>query len=108
VEKVKPIDGVLERRLRLEGRLWRITIYNNSSMKCKRREIEDMLEDLEEEMLCIGGEDFNARIGKERKRIEGKKDEELWRNSKDEEVNNGREAVRLSEREYNKREHESA
>jgi len=30
-------------------------IHNNSSMKSKGREIEDMLEDLEEEMLCIGG-----------------------------------------------------
>jgi len=56
VEEIKAIDGIQERRLRLEGRLWRIiTIYNNSSMKRKRREIEDMLEDLEEEILCIGG-----------------------------------------------------
>jgi len=44
-------------------------------MKSKRREIEDILGDLEEEILCIG-RDFNARIGKEGKRIEGKKDEE--------------------------------
>jgi len=47
-------------------------------MKSKRREVEDMLEDLEEEMLCIG-ENFNAKIGKERKRIDakiGKEDEE--------------------------------
>jgi len=32
-------------------------------MKSTRREIEEMLRDLEEEILCIGG-DFNARIGK--------------------------------------------
>jgi len=43
-------------------------------MKSKRSEIEDMLEDLEEEMLCIEG--FNARIGKEGKKIKGKEDEE--------------------------------
>jgi len=53
----------------LEGRLWIImSIYNNSSMKSKRREIEEMLEDLEDEILCIG-ENFNARIGKEGKKI---------------------------------------
>jgi len=55
-------------------------------MKSKRREIEEMLGDLEE-VLCIGG-DFNAKIGKEGKRIEGEEDEEYWRNFKDEEVNN--------------------
>jgi len=56
VKEIKAIDGIQERRMRLEGRLWRIiTIYNNSSMKSKRKEIEDMLEDLEEEILCIGG-----------------------------------------------------
>jgi len=55
VEEIKAIDEIQERRLTLEGRLWRIiTIYNNSSMKSKRREIEDMLEDLKEGMLCIG------------------------------------------------------
>jgi len=55
VEEVKVIDGIQERRLRLEERVWRIiTIYNNSSMKSKRREIENM-EDLKEEMLYIQG-----------------------------------------------------
>jgi len=49
IEEIKVIDGIQERRLRLEGRLWRIiTIYNNSIMKSKRREIEDILKDLEE------------------------------------------------------------
>jgi len=98
VEETKAIDGIQERRLRLEGRLWRIiSIYNNSSMKSKRREIEEMLRDLEEEILCIGG-DFNVRIGKEGKRIEGEEDEEPWRNSKDEEINNeGREVLGLVE-----------
>jgi len=63
-------------------------------MKSKRREIEDMLEDLEEEIFCIW-RDFNARIGKKGKRIEGKDDEKSWRNSKDEEVNNeGKELLR--------------
>jgi len=56
-------------------------------MKSKRREIEETLGDLEEEIFCIRG-DFNAIIGKEGNRIEGKEDEEPWRNSKDEEVNN--------------------
>jgi len=56
VEEIKAIDGIQEKRLRLEGGFWRIiTIYNKSSMESKRREIEDMLEDLEEEMLCIEG-----------------------------------------------------
>jgi len=90
VEETKAIDGIQERKLRLEGRLWRIiSVYNNSSMKSKRREIEEMLGNLEEEILCIG-RDFNVRIGKERKKIEGVEDEEPWRNSKDEEVNNER------------------
>jgi len=52
------------RRLRLEGRLYRIvTIYNNGNMKSKRRETEEMSEELEEEILCIEG-NFNDRIGK--------------------------------------------
>jgi len=56
VEEMKAIDGIQERRLRLEGRFWRIiSIYNNSSMKNKRREIEEMLRNLEKEILCIGG-----------------------------------------------------
>jgi len=99
VEETKAIDGIQERRLRLEGRLWRIiSVYNNSSMKNKRREIEEMLGDLEEEILCIGGGDFYTRIGKEGKRIEGEEDEEPWRNSKDEEINNeGRELLGLVE-----------
>jgi len=51
------IHGIQERKVRLEGRLWRIiSVYNNNSMKSKRREIEEMLGDLEEEILCIGGE----------------------------------------------------
>jgi len=73
-------------------------------MKSKRREIKNMLEDLEEEILCIGG-DFNTRIGKEGKRIEGKENEESWRNSKDEKVNNeGKELLGLVA--YSKREYE--
>jgi len=66
-------------------------------MKSKRREIEEILGDLEEEILCIGG-DFNARIRKGGKKIEGEEDEESWRNSKDEEVNKeGRELLDLVE-----------
>jgi len=34
------------------------------------------------------GGDFNVRIGKDGKRIEGKENEKPWRNFKDEEVNN--------------------
>jgi len=67
-------------------------------MKRKRREIEDMLKDLEEEILWIGGGDFTARIGKERKKIEGKEDEEHWRNSKDKEVNNERKELLVEDR----------
>jgi len=98
VEEVKAIDGIHERRLKLKGRIWRIiTIYNNSSMKRKRKKIEDMLKNLKEEMLCIGG-NFNARIGKEGKRTKGKEDEKSWKNSKDEEVNNeGKELLGLVE-----------
>jgi len=59
VEETKAINGIKriqERRMRLEGRLWRIiSVYNNSSMKNKKREIEEILGDLEEEILCIGG-----------------------------------------------------
>jgi len=67
-------------------------------MKSKRGEIEEMLRDLEEETLRIGG-DFNARIAKEGKRIEGKEDVEPWRNTKDEEVNNeGKELLDLEDR----------
>jgi len=97
VEKTKAINGIQERRMRLEGRFGRIISVYNNSMKSERREIEEMLGDLEEEILCIGG-DFNVRIGKEGKRIEGEEDEEPWRNSKDEKVTNkGRELLDLME-----------
>jgi len=50
------INGIQERRVRLEGRLWRIiSVNNNSSMKSERREIEEILRDLEEEILCLRG-----------------------------------------------------
>lgn len=62
-------------------------------MKHKRRELEGKVRELEEEMLCIGG-NFNARIGKERKRYEKSEEREKWRNSKDKEVN--REGKELS------------
>jgi len=56
-----------------------------------------MLGDLEEEILCIGG-DYNARIWKEGQRIEGKEDVEPWRNTKNEEVTNeGKELLDLVE-----------
>jgi len=65
VEETKTINGIQKRRVR---GLWRIiSVYNNSSMKSKRREIEEMLGELEEQILCIGG-DFNTRIRKEGKR----------------------------------------
>jgi len=55
------------------------------------------LENLEEEMLCIGGGRI-LRIGKERKMIKGKEDKEPWKTSKDEEVNNeGKELLNLVE-----------
>jgi len=56
-----------------------------------------MSEELEKEILCIE-EDFNVRIGKEGKRIEGEEDEDPWRNSKDKEINNeGKELLGLGE-----------
>jgi len=48
-------------------------------MKSKRRGTKEMLEELEEEILCIGGH-FDAEIGKEGTRIEGEEDEDTWRN----------------------------
>lgn len=92
------IDGVQERKVRLDGQLWRIlTVYNNGSIKDKRKEIESLVEELEEERLCIGG-DFNARIGEGGKRIEGGEEEEVRRNTKDKETNNeGRELLSLVE-----------
>jgi len=90
VEEMKAINRIQERRLRLEGRFWRIiSIYNNSSMKSERREIEEMLGD------------FNARIGKQGKRIEEEEDEEPWRNSKDEEVNNERKELLVENSTWN-------
>jgi len=46
----------------------------------------------------LHGEDFNVRIGKEGKRIEGEEDEDPWRNFKDKEINNkGKELLSLGE-----------
>lgn len=48
-----------ERRLRVEGEIWRImTVYNGIRMKDLKKIIESKIEELEEGILCIGG-DFN-------------------------------------------------
>jgi len=101
VEETKTINGIQERRVRLKGRLWRIiSVYNNSSMKSKGRSKKGNRRDVggfrRRNIMHRG--DFNARIGKEGKRIEGEKNEESWRNSKEGEVNNeGRELLDLVE-----------
>lgn len=72
-------------------------MYNDGKMKEKKKELEGKVRELEEEMLCIGG-DFNARIGKEGKRFEESEEKEKWRNSRDKEVNReGKELLRLIE-----------
>lgn len=59
------VNGVQERRVRVEGDLWRIvTGYNGVKMKEIKKAIEKKIGELEEGVLCIGG-DFNARIGNE-------------------------------------------
>ncbi|XP_024884581.1 trichohyalin-like [Temnothorax curvispinosus] len=81
------VNGMQERRLRVEGEIWRIiTVYNGEKMRTLRRELEEMIEEREEEILCIGG-DFNARIGGEGKNYEGDNDEERQRSSKDGVIN---------------------
>lgn len=95
---VESVNGVPERRIRLEEEVWRVlTVYNNGGMKDLREKLERKIGELEEERLCIGG-DCNARIGKEGKKYEGGENTEMKRNSKDKEVNKeGREMLGMLE-----------
>lgn len=46
------VNGAQERRLRVKGEIWRIiTVYNDRKMKVKRKELEEMIGELEEELL---------------------------------------------------------
>lgn len=92
------VNGVQERRLRVEGEIWRImTVYNGIRMKDLKKIIESKIEELEEGILCIGG-DFNVRLGTEGGRWEGEEDENRVRNSKDKIINkDGRELLSLVE-----------
>lgn len=65
------VNDVQERRIRVEGKIWRvITVYNGERMKIIRQILEEKIRELEEEMLFIGG-DFNAKIGLEGEKYEG-------------------------------------
>lgn len=76
------VNGVQERRLRIDGEIWRIlTVYKGGSMKDLRKSLERTIGEKEEENLCIGG-DFNARIGGKGRKYEEGENEELGRNSK--------------------------
>ncbi|XP_077270175.1 uncharacterized protein LOC143901623 [Temnothorax americanus] len=92
------VNGMQERRLRVEGEIWRIiTVYNGEKMRTLRRGLEKIIEEREEEILCIGG-DFNARIGGEGKNYEGDNDGERRRSSKDEVINTeGKEFLEMLE-----------
>ncbi|TGZ52780.1 Uncharacterized protein DBV15_11272 [Temnothorax longispinosus] len=96
--EIESVNGIQERMLREEGEIWRIiTVYNGEKMKTLRRRLEEIVEEREEEILCIG-EDFNAKIGEEGKNYEGDNDRERWRSSKDEVVNNeGKEFLEMLE-----------
>jgi len=92
------VNGVQERRIRVEGGLWRIlTVYNGGKMKEMRKKIEETVSELEEERLCIGG-DFNARTGREGKKYESGDEKEMRRNSKDRTINSdGKDLLGLTE-----------
>jgi len=96
--KVINVNGVQERRIRVEGELWRIlTVYNGGKMKEMRKKIEETVSELEEERLCIGG-DFNARTGREGKKYESGDEKEMRRNSKDRTINSdGKDLLGLTE-----------
>lgn len=59
------MNGVQERKLRVQREMWRIlTTYNGGKIKEMRKILEKEINELEEEILCIGG-DFNAKIEEE-------------------------------------------
>lgn len=66
-------------------------------MKDLKKIIESKIEELEEGILCIGG-DFNVRLGTERDRWEGEENKNRVRNLKDKIINKeGRELLSLVE-----------
>lgn len=66
-----------------------LTVYNGGCMKELRKKFERKLGELKEETLFIR-EDFNARIGREGRKYEGREGSEVKRNSKDKIVNKER------------------
>lgn len=90
IEIESNVNGMQERRLRVEGKIWRIlTVYNGIGIKSLKKALENKIGELEEGILCIGG-DFNARLGTEGGRWEGDEIENRVRASKDKIINGER------------------
>lgn len=80
--KDKEIEGIVERKMKIDGRKWRVlTIYNGGEMKQMSKHIQELIKEEEEEMLVIGG-DFNARIGTEGETYVGEEEDEEDRKRK--------------------------
>lgn len=95
IEVESNVNRMQERRLRVEGEIWRIlTVYNGIGMKSLKKALENKIGELEEGILCIGG-DFNARLRTEGGRWEGDEIENRVRASKDK-IINGEERELLS------------
>lgn len=101
------VNGVQERRLRIDRKIWKVlTVYKERKMKDLRKLLERLLGEREEENLCIG-EDFNARIGREGKKYKEREDYEV-QNSKDKVINSeGKELLDMLEEKSGKQEMET-
>lgn len=63
IEVEEKFRSLQERRVIIQGKIWRIITVYSKDMKKTRSNIEEMVEATEEERLIIGG-DFNARTEK--------------------------------------------
>lgn len=90
IEVDERFRGLQERKVKIQGNIWRVITVYSKDMKKTRSNIEEMVEATKEERLLIGG-DFNAKTGKRGSFC----DEVAERESKDKVTNT--EGVRLLE-----------
>lgn len=83
-------DGIMMRRVRIEGKEWRIVgVYVNGDIERKLNKLKKWMEGGREEMVIIGG-DFDASTGEQGGRVKCEEQKETGRKSKDKKTNRER------------------
>jgi len=91
-EEGREVEGLITGRINYgRGNLRVVGVYVNKDMERKLEELKEWMEEKEKGVRTLIGEDFNARAGDERGRIEGEDWEgSKYRRSKDKKINGDR------------------